>query len=858
MEYPMTFDGGSGVFRSCLILNPQIILIAHKTPSMFAIYAAFPCASEGMKAIFSDKTYQFCCQGCRQVFSILIEATDSGDPAKFRESDLFKQCLAKGIIPQSEADLVSTNVNGQSDDSPSEKAETLKPVGQLAAPTEGVLGLNLKVSNMWCPACAWLIDESLKKTPGVIDSACNFSTDRLQVNYNPIKTSPDRIIDAVKKLGYRAAEPDESRDALERRREFIRFAVSAFLTMNIMMLSYALYTGFFTEFSPDTIYKLSWPAFIMATMVVVYGGFELFKKAWSGLTNAAFSMETLIIMGSMSAYVYSTVNLFAGSIHIYYDTAAMLITLVLLGKTLERRAKGSVLEGLENFFSLKPSKVRICTDEYPPGRYVSADHLSEKDIFRIDENEIIPADGRVLDGTGTVDESSLTGEPLPIGKKPGDTLRSGTRVIKGSFKVSAQKVGADSTLGQMIAIIEKTLMTKTPLEGKTDAILQWFVPIIIALAAGTALICLLVGISMEAAILRAVTVLVISCPCALGIAIPLARVAGISIAAKKGLLVRDFKAFEQAERVSAFVFDKTGTVTAGKWKLLDIICDASLTGDQALAFAAGLEKDSEHFIAIEIISRARTKNIQPLSPANIQHDDQGIRGEFNGRTLKIGSAEFLDAELRETNTLDHATVLDGTANHSFVYLGIDGRLAAIFVFGDTMRPDVLATVKRLKTRGMRLALLSGDGEQTTRAIGDKIGIPQSLGGLLPLDKSRFIAELQQQGHQVAMVGDGINDAPALAQADLSIAVHSGGQLSRETADITLMKGETSQILEFLDLTKQINKKIHQNLAFTFLYNAVSIPIAMIGLLSPLVAVTAMLLSSLSVTCNTLLLVRRND
>jgi len=810
------------------------------------------------EATFCGKTYRFCCLGCRQVFSILIEATDSGDPARFRESDLFNQCVEKGIIPRSEADLVSLNMDGNSDGSPSGKVEAGTPSGQLATPKDGVLGLHLKVSNMWCPACAWLIDESLKKTPGVVGSACNFATDRLQVNYNPIKTSPDQVIDAVKKLGYRAAEPDESRDALERRREFIRFAISAFLTMNIMMLSYALYSGFFTEFSRDTIYKLSWPAFVMATIVVVYGGFELFKKAWAGLTNAAFSMETLIIMGSMSAYVYSTVNLFAGSIHIYYDTAAMLITLVLLGKTLERRAKGKVLEGLENFFSLKPSKVRICTDAYPSGRYVNADHLSEKDIFRIDENEIIPADGKVLDGTGTVDESSLTGEPLPIRKKPGDALHSGTSVSKGSFKVSAQKVGASSTLGQMITVIEKTLMTKTPLEGKTDAILQWFVPIIIVLAAGTALICLLVGISLEEAILRAVTVLVISCPCALGIAIPLARVAGISIAGKKGLLVRDFKAFEQAERVSAFVFDKTGTITAGKWNLLDIICDESLTRDQALALAAGLEKDSEHFIAIEIISRARIKNIQPISLTDVQHDHKGVQGKSDGRTLKIGSAEFLAKELKEANTMGDATVLDGKTNHSFVYLGVDGRLVAIFVFGDTVRPDASTTVQRLNASGLRLALVSGDSEQTTKAIADKIGIQQALGGQMPLDKSRFVVELQQQGFKVAMVGDGINDAPALVQADLSMAIHSGGQLSRETADITLMRAETGQIIDFLNFAKQVNKKITQNLIFTFLYNAIGIPIAMSGLLSPLVAVTAMLLSSLSVTGNTLMLVRRNN
>jgi len=841
-----------------LLLNPLAIANHSKNSSGVCDLCGLRLSAGRFKAAFSDKTYQFCCQGCRQVFSILIEATDSADPAKFRDSDLFKQCLEQGIIPRSEADLVAAQDKGKSDDpSPAGQGDNPAAAGLLNPPADGVLGLNLKVRNMWCPACAWVIDESLKKTPGVVDSTCNFSTDRLQINYNPITTSPDRIIETVKKLGYWAAEPDESRDVRERRREFMRFAISAFLTMNIMMLSYALYSGFFTEFSRDTIYKLSWPAFIMATLVVVYGGFELFKKAWSGLTNAAFSMETLIIMGSMSAYVYSTVNLFAGSIHIYYDTAAMLITLVLLGKTLERRAKGKVLEGLENFFSLKPSKVRICTDENPTGRYVSADHLAEKDIFRVAENEIIPADGRVIDGSGTVDESSLTGEPLPIRIKPGHTVRSGTSVSKGTFKVSAQKVGAGSTLGQMIAIIEKTLMTKTPLEGKTDALLQWFVPIIIAMAAGTALICLVVGISLEAAILRAVTVMVISCPCALGIAIPLARVAGISIAGKKGLLVRDFKAFEQAERVTAFVFDKTGTITVGKWNLLDTICHGSHTPDQALALAAGLEKDSQHFIALEILSQARAKNIRPLATTRIRHDDQGIRGEYNGQIVKIGSAEFLAKELKSSNTPGDATVSAKTANHSCVYLGIDGRLAAIFVFGDTLRPDALTTIQKLRSSGLHLTLVSGDGEQTTKAIADKVGIEQAIGGQLPADKSRFIIELQQQGLQVAMVGDGINDAPALVQADLSIAVHSGGQLSKEAADITLMRGEPSQLLEFLDFAKQVNQKIYQNLAFTFLYNVVSIPIAMSGLLNPLVAVSAMLLSSLSVTGNTLLLVRRN-
>jgi cation transport ATPase len=264
--------------------------------------------------------------------------------------------------------------------------------------------------------------------------------------------------------------------------------------------------------------------FVMATAVLIYGGYDFYKKAWAGLRNAAFSMETLIIIGALSAYLFSTYNLFTGSIHLYYDTASMLITLVLLGKTLERRAKRKVLEDLDNFFALMPTKVRICSGDFPEGRYAAIEQLAAGDIFRVDETDIIPADGRILSGNGSVEESSLTGEPLPVTKKPGDIIRSGARVQQGRFKIRAENVGTDSTLGQMMQIIEKTLLTKMPIEGKTDVILQGFVPVILVLAAATGMGCRLMGLSLETSILRAVTVMVISCPCALGIAIPLARV----------------------------------------------------------------------------------------------------------------------------------------------------------------------------------------------------------------------------------------------------------------------------------------------------------------------------------------------
>jgi heavy metal translocating P-type ATPase len=811
-----------------------------------------------VNATFSGTTYQFCCIGCRQVFSILLEATGSGDPQKFRETDLFKQCQEKGIIPRSEADLAADDFTNSANNSTPRPLDKDNPAELSIASAPHVLELNLKVRNMWCPACAWLIDQTLMKTRGIIDCACNFSIDRLQVTYNPVQTSPDQIIDSVKKIGYQAVFPDESQEAHARRKEFIRFAISAFLTMNVMMLSYALYTGFFTDFTPDTVRKLAWPAWTMATAVLVYGGFDLFKKAWFGIANAAFSMETLIIVGSLSAYGYSTINLISGSIHLYFDTASMLITLVLLGKTLERRAKGQVLEGLDNFFALKPTKVRICSDDYPDGRYVSADHLKKDDIFQVVENEIVAADGMVESGNGTVDESSLTGEPLPVVKKTGDRLRSGARVTQGVLKIRAEKVGADSTLGQMFDIIEKTLLTKIPLEGRTDAILQWFVPIIVIMAMGTAVICYLAGISMDDALLRAVTVLVISCPCALGIAIPLARVTGISIAGKKGILVRNFKAFEQAQRINAFVFDKTGTITEGKWKLLNIHCFDPFTEDQVLSLAAGLEKSSDHFIAAELRRQATKKNIQPAQPQNIIGLDEGVQGELNGQKIQIGSGNFLAAELAAVNFPDADRIQSEQSPTSHVYLGVHGRLAAVFIFGDAFRENAKSTVANLQSRGFFLALVSGDGDKTTKEVGQHVGIKTSHGGQLPQEKAAFVNSLQKNGYRVAMVGDGVNDSPALVQADLSIAVYSRGQLSKETADITLMRGDPGQVIEFLDFATMVNRKINQNLIFTFLYNLISIPIAISGLLNPLVAVTAMLLSSLSVTGNTLLLVRRNN
>jgi heavy metal translocating P-type ATPase len=797
--------------------------------------------------------------GCRQVFNMLLEASDTKDPDSFRETEIFRKCQEIGIIPRSEADLEKMNQTPQHSASsrPAYKNQKYTENHEAISEKES-LSVNFRIYDMWCPACAWVIEETAKKDPGVVDVSCSFSTDRMRCDYNPVLTSPDQIIRRIESLGYKAFTPGQDAKAGEKTKEFIRFAISAFLTMNVMMLSFSIYSGFFKELSRDTIYKLSWPMLFMAGIVLFYGGRNIYRRALVGITSVGFSMDTLITAGSFTAFIYSTVNLLSGSIHLYYDTSSMLITLVLLGKTLERKAKDEVQEDLENLFSLLPTKVRLCSEGFPNGRYTTAEQLRKGDIFRVEMSEVIPADGVIVEGTGFLDESSLTGEPLPTEKKPGDRIRSGTRVTQGVLKIKALGVGEESTLGQMIQLMEKALREKTPFEGKTEHILQWFVPLILFLALSTGIVCILIGLSFEDAMIRAVTVMVISCPCTLGIAIPMARVAGISLAGRRGVLVRDFSSFERMERVDTFVLDKTGTVTKGEWSLLEIKIMGHLSKERVLALSLSLEKASDHYIAAGINNWARDHGIKSEKIEEIRVFDNGISGYVGAEEVKIGSSVFLKNELEKLDPIYRRDMDEYGPEKSSVYMSFGGILCAIFIFGDQIREGSSRTVQKLNTMGHRIVLISGDGKDTTKAIGRKIGVLECHGERLPHDKAAFIRRLQEEGHRVAMIGDGINDAPALIQSDLAIAVHAGSHLGKEAADMTLMRGDPEQVLDFLVLAKRVNKKVYQNLACSFFYNVISIPVAMSGLLTPLVAVSAMLMSSLSVIGNTLLLVKKGS
>jgi heavy metal translocating P-type ATPase len=802
--------------------------------------------------ILNGQTLRFCCQGCRMVYTMLLESAEVDDPGRFRESDLYRQCVAAGVIPASEDDLYRIQ-----EEERSRPTRTGTPVEATdAAPVPGdTLALNLTVEGMWCPACAWVIEKSVSRLSGVGEVNCHFSTDRLRCRYRPDRVAPDQIRDAVARLGYGVRETGADDTSGEgRRRELIRLSISGLLSANVMMLSWALYAGFFTTLPKDAVSKISLPIVAMATTVFIYGGGPMLRKAWFGVVHRMPGMETLVSLAAGFSFLYSLFNWLTGSIHLYFDTACMLITLVLLGKVLEQQAKDRVRRDLNSFFALQPAKVRLIADAWPEGRYVSIGRLSTGDRFAVEADETVPADGRVQSGTAVIDESSLTGEPRPVAVRTGDIVKNGTRVIDGRVIAMAEKVGWDTVLGRMIAIMTRSLEQKSTFEGRTDRMLAWFVPVIVAVACGTGILCAAAGLPVHQSLVRTVTVMVISCPCALGVAIPMARLAGISLAGRRGILVREIEAFERSDAIDTVVFDKTGTLTRGRWQLDHIICEPGYEREAVMGWAFGLERATDHEIARSIDAYCRTNGIPPVDMTAVERFPDGVEGRWDGKAVRIGRRGFAWHDLPVSPA---AVDAPETPPASRVYLGIDDRRVATIVFGDAIRTSVPTMIDAMKHNGLDLHLVSGDGHATTREVARAIGLTEARGDLMPAEKAAYIDDLAARGRTVAMVGDGINDAAAMARAHLAVAIHSGAGLAREAAHITLMRGDPVQLLDFFPLSRRVNRKVVQNLWCAWIYNLVGIPVAMSGLLNPLIAATAMLLSSLTVIGNTLLLVRRS-
>jgi heavy metal translocating P-type ATPase len=711
---------------------------------------------------------------------------------------------------------------------------------------------------MWCTACSWLVEEVLRKTKGILEARVSFLSDLVKIEYLPHEIGLERVFGIVSGLGYHASHIQDSwQSSPEKKDLLIRLGVSSFLTSNVMMISFALYFGFFQDLGGEAVRILSYPIGALATPVIFYCGWPILKRAVIGLRHLRASMDTLISIGSLAAYAYSVLQLFRGSLHLYFDTASMLITIVLLGKYIEARSRDKISRGIRELYQLAGQKVRLWIDGRE--RWTTPEAVEIGQQFMVLGGERVPMDGRILSGRADFDESVLTGESRPVRKEPGEEVSGGALLLEGQLRLAATRRSSESFLGQIIDLMQQALTQRDTFEVFSDRIMQWFVPFILLLSGGTAFYLLSTGVSTEAALLRGVTVLVITCPCALGIASPLAKLAAIAIGRTMGILVRDPVALEAVKDLDVMIFDKTGTVTQGKFLLQKIVTsEVAETEAEVLRRIASVESRSDHFLAREIVRAARKASIEMGEVRSFEAlEGLGVKGRVSGTEVVVGNRKLMEATgMALPSVLEEEAKLLESKGMTVAFFAWQGAVQGFLVFGDAVKEGATGTVERLKKMGIEVWLVSGDSEKTTRAIADELSIRQVVGEALPGKKMDLVKRLQEWGHRVGMVGDGFNDAAALSRADVGIAIGARANLPQEASDINLLVDDPARVLDLIRLSALTKKTIRQNLALAFLYNGLGIPLAMAGLLNPLVAVFAMFASSLSVIGNTLRIHRR--
>ncbi len=781
---------------------------------------------------------RFCCPGCRQVF-LLLSAERGSLPANFKDTDLYRICVESGIIPDGppvgRTGAVDTAIDSEAD---------LPP-----------LNIAMRLEGMWCPACAWLIEEVLRRTPGVLKPSVSFLSDTVQMQYLPHLVSPVEITAKIARLGYRASGLSEARSNASGKDDLLaRLSVSAILSANVMMVSCALYFGFFRDLSSTVIGYFSYPLLAIATPVVFYGGFPILRKAASGLIYGKTSMDTLISMGVLAAYFYSILQMAKGSIYLYFDTACMLVTLVLAGKYIEMWARQRVSAGIAELYGLANQKVRLQT----AGReeWVSSDAVRPGGRFLVHSGERVPVDGRVAHGTALLDESIVTGESRPLHKGLGDDVMAGSLLKDGELVLTATRVGSESSLQQMASLVREALDKKVPVELLADRITAFFVPAVLFIAAIVALFLFVRNAPADEVLLRSLTVLLISCPCALGIATPLVKVAMLGIGRSRGLLIRDPGALERAKDLDVLLFDKTGTITEGNFALQSVITEG-FPEEEVLARLAALEERSSHFLAREIVRRARQSGTNIGKAEHVEEiQGRGVKGVVGNDAVIVGNRSFMiEQRMALPATFDDAAATRQRQGMTVLFFGWEGDVKGILVFGDPVKAGIRELVNRLRDRGIAVWLVSGDAKETTAAVAASVDIEEYRGQMLPAEKAHLIVSLMSAGRKVGMVGDGLNDAAALARADVGFAIGAGSDLIREASDIAILAAEPGRVLDVLDLSQLAAKTIRQNLLFAFLYNATAIPLAVSGLLNPLIAVVAMFGSSFTVIGNALRITR---
>lgn len=744
--------------------------------------------------------------------------------------------------------------------------------GNLDLRTDGGVRTELAITGMTCAACSTRVEKQLAKAMGVVKVNVNLASEKATIEFEPGVTDVDALIKVVEKAGYGAKEQakiDEEEERLRRQKEYNKqeymLILSSLLTLPLILQMLTMFTpiqNILPSFlctpptrTPSFSYgnMILYIQFALATVVQFFPGWRFYDGAYKTLRGGSANMDVLVALGTSAAYFYSVYNTFFGNGEVYYEASATIITLILFGKFLELRAKGHTSDAIKQLMNLQAKTARVIRDGQEQD--IPIEEVQVHDIVLVRPGERVPVDGVILEGASAVDESMLTGESVPVNKSIGDNVIGATINKHGSFQFKATRVGKDTALAQIIRMVDEAQGSKAPIQRLADKIAGIFTPVVLAIAAVTFLLTWLLA-DFQLALIHAVSVLVIACPCALGLATPTAIMVGTGRGAESGILIKGGESLETAHKINAVVLDKTGTITKGKPEVTDIIRANAESNEQLLQLAASGETGSEHPLGSAIVEKAKTQGLELLPIRQFRAiPGHGIEVEADGKTVVIGNAKLMkERGVEFSSYIDQIEALESDGK-TVMMIAADGSLLGAIAVADTVKETSREAVAALQNMGIEVVMITGDNRRTAEAIARQVGIEYVLAEVLPEHKAEHVMKLKQQGKVVGMAGDGINDAPALAAADVGMAIGTGTDVAMEAADITLMRGDLRSIPDAIRLSKATMSKIKQNLFWAFIYNIIGIPVAAVGLLSPVIAGAAMAMSSVSVVSNSLLLKR---
>ncbi|UKJ74734.1 heavy metal translocating P-type ATPase [Azospirillum brasilense] len=740
------------------------------------------------------------------------------------------------------------------DPDPRAVAEAIENVGFEPQRQE----FDLTVGGMTCASCVARVEKALLRVPGVESAAVNLATERAHVTAYAGTVDASRLAEAVEMTGFTAApvaEPDSTEAAADpaqdrNRRDLHHVLIAAALSAPLVLGMAGDLLGLNLMLPP-------WAQFLLATPVQFWLGWRFYRAGWMAARAGSGNMDLLVALGTSAAWglsVYMMLTAHPGHTpHLYFEASAVLITFVLLGKWLEARAKGRTAAAIRALMQLRPDTARVRRDGVEVDLPIAQVRVGDRVAVR--PGERIPVDGRVVEGAGSVDESMLTGESLPVEKAPGSRVTGGSINVDGLLLVETVAVGAETMLAKIVRMVEGAQASKAPIQRLVDKVAAVFVPVVLVIAAVTLAGWWIGTGNVETAIITAVSVLVIACPCALGLATPTAIMVGTGAAARHGILIKDAEALEHAHAITAVAFDKTGTLTEGKPRVTDLVSADGFDDAELLRLAAALQSGSEHPLARAVRDRAAEQGVPATAPEGFKAlAGRGVSATVEGRALLLGSKRLVAENGLSDVALEARAAALESAGRTVSWLAEtapERRVLGLVAFGDTVKESARAAVRSLKAQGVETVMVTGDGAGAARAVAADLGIDRVFAEVLPDGKADVVATLKAEGKVVGMVGDGINDAPALAAADVGIAMATGTDVAMHTAGVTLMRGDPALVAGAIDVSRRTYSKIRQGLFWAFIYNLVGIPLAASGLLSPVLAGAAMALSSVSVVLNAL-------